>query len=143
MTHGREGGFRKVKATEARMFGPTIVIACGYSAEEQAMLHTMWRENSFLSLPLVFALEEHGAMTVRDVLSLPQGSGEGMSSFLPRAMIVAGITQKQLHLLMAAWKKLGLSSQLWAAATPVSVTWTLNGLLEELAREAGKLGLRS
>ena len=58
-----------------------------------------------------------------------------VSSTLPRAVIVSGLTEAQLISLMNVCKKSGMQPALWACLTPVSETWPLQQLLTELARE--------
>jgi hypothetical protein len=67
--------------------------------------------------------------------ALPNGTGKGESSVLPRAIIVAGITERQLQTLMAVCRKTGMQQALWATLTPTSETWPLRDLLPELAAE--------
>jgi len=61
--------------------------------------------------------------------------GLGASSDLPRAVIVSGIQEKQLHALMALCRKTGMQPDLWAVLTPISEKWTLQALLSELQAE--------
>jgi hypothetical protein len=74
-------------------------------------------------------------MQLASLLELPDGSGAEAASALPRAVIVAGITEAQLISLMTACKKSGMQSALWAVLTPVSEKWSVQRLLAELARE--------
>jgi hypothetical protein len=78
---------------------------------------------------------EQGAAPLADLLELDAGSGAGAASNLPRAVIVAGITEAQLIGLMTVCKKSGMQKALWAVLTPVSEKWTVGQLLAELARE--------
>ena len=48
---------------------------------------------------------------------------------------MSGLTQNELHGLMAAYRKSGFPRQLWAALTPVSEKWPLEQLLKELETE--------
>jgi dihydroorotase-like cyclic amidohydrolase len=92
---------------------------------------------SFLPTIITSPLEkiEQAQHTLADILALPDGSGAGVSSTLPRAVIVSGLTEAQLISLMNVCKKSGMQPALWACLTPVSETWPLQQLLTELARE--------
>ncbi len=68
-------------------------------------------------------------------MALTGGTGAGQDSTLPRAVIMAGITENELHILMAAHREAGLARPLWAALTPTSESWTLKALLDELDQE--------
>ena len=73
--------------------------------------------------------------TTTQIPALPPGAGRGESSTLPRAIIVAGITERQLQTLMAVCRKTGMKQALWATLTPTSETWLLKQLLAELTAE--------
>ena len=80
--------------------------------------------------------------TLSTLLELPDGTGCGHDSTLSRAVIVSGITENQLHSLMSVCRKSGMKQALWAALTPTSETWTLDGLLDELNKERKALSGR-
>jgi hypothetical protein len=54
---------------------------------------------------------------------------------MPAAIIMAGITENELHLLMSSYRSAGLPNPLWATLTPTSEAWTLRQLLTELSAE--------
>jgi hypothetical protein len=85
---------------------------------------------------------EQGAESLAGLLELADGSGAGLPSALPRAVIVAGITEAQLISLMTVCKKSDMQQALWAVLTPVSEKWTVEQLLAELAREREALQKR-
>ncbi|MDP2848172.1 MAG: DUF3783 domain-containing protein [Humidesulfovibrio sp.] len=86
-------------------------------------------------LPALFATGDDMDRTLSELLSLAPPHGRGQDSPLPRAIILAGITEKELSTFMAAWKHLGLPRQNWATLTPTSETWSLIDLLTELDLE--------
>ena len=91
---------------------------------------------------VVWACEENGKETLSALLSLPDGTGAGTGSDLPRAVVVSGITENQLHGLMTVCRKTGMQQSLWAALTPTSETWPLAQLLSELQAERKALSER-
>ena len=74
--------------------------------------------------------------TLKELLALPDRSGQGEASDMRRAIIMSGFTQKELHKLMTAYRLAELPSQLWATLTPISENWSVTNLLEELAAES-------
>ena len=48
---------------------------------------------------------------------------------------MSGLTQNELHRLMAAYRKAGFARQIWATLTPISEEWSLEHLLNELQAE--------
>uniref|UniRef100_A0A7C4RU82 DUF3783 domain-containing protein n=1 Tax=Desulfatirhabdium butyrativorans TaxID=340467 RepID=A0A7C4RU82_9BACT len=90
-------------------------------------------------MPLVWAAAEDAAAVVGELFHRADGHGAGVGSALPRAIIVAGITEKELLALMHVCKKSGMKTALWATLTPTSETWTLKTLLEELSAERRQL----
>jgi len=132
----RPAGFSKVGGSaKKRLYGPRAVLACGYAAQEQAVLLGMVERFHFMDLPVVFAMGEDMDRSVGEVLSSAPGHGLGADSPLPRAVILAGVTEKELQTFMAAWKHLCLPAQNWATLTPTSATWPLMDLLTELDLE--------
>jgi hypothetical protein len=86
-------------------------------------------------ISVVFATGAEADTLVRQVLELPSGHGRGEDSPLPRAVVLSGITEKELSTIMAAWRHLGLPRQNWATLTPSSESWPLMDLLAELDAE--------
>jgi hypothetical protein len=58
---------------------------------------------------------------------------------MPAAIIMAGITENELHQLIASYRRAGLPNPMWATLTPTSENWTLRELLKELAVEKAAL----
>jgi hypothetical protein len=137
-----DGRLQPVEATEAVLYGPRRVLVCGYTPADQLALLAMMADSGFSDLPAVFADAAEAKMTLAQVLDLPAGHGQGAASALPRAVVLAGIKEKELHAFMAAWRGLGLPRQLWACLTPTSENWTLAALLAELEHERQTLAAR-
>ncbi len=129
------GRLQPVKATGKVLYGPRRALVCGYAQADQLALLAMMERFGFQDVPAVFAGSNEAEKTLAEILALPGGHGQGADSDLPRAVILSGIKEKELHTFMAAWKHLGLPPQFWACLTPTSETWTLQALLAELDRE--------
>ena len=131
-----EAAFHKVGKSAKRMHGPRCILICGYGADEQEQILSVIQTCGLSAFPVVFASDEDVDAYLRDLVKMESGKGQGVSSGLARAIIMSGFTEKELHGLLSAYKREGLVQQLWATLTPISETWTLKALLEELAREA-------
>jgi hypothetical protein len=131
-----EGTFSRVDPSGERMYGPRGVVVCGYPAGEHGPLIELLAKVCGSDLAVRFAGEAAAEETLADLLALPHRWGEGLESSLRRALVLSGLTRKELHTLMAAYRSSGLPGQLWAVLTPTSEGWALRDLLAELARES-------
>ena len=134
--------FEKVTRSEKILYGPRKLLICGFTAESRKKFNTVLEMVGLAAVPKVWVATEQGSTPLADLLELPDGSGSEAASALPRAIIVAGITEAQLISLMTVCKKSGMQNPLWAVLTPVSEKWTVSQLLTELAREREALQKR-
>lgn len=132
----KPGGFSKVTGSNRkRIYGERRVLVCGYTVLDQDALLVMMERFNFQDVGVVFAGAADMDRTLGDILKEPTGYGRGEDSLLPRAVVLSGVTEKELNTFMAAWKHLELPAQNWAALTPTSETWSLMDLLAELDME--------
>jgi len=134
--------FEKVTRSVKILYGPRKLLLCGFTAESRKKFNTVLEMVGLAAVPKVWLATEQGSTPLADLLELPDGSGSEAASALPRAIIVAGITEAQLISLMTVCKKSGMQNPLWAVLTPVSEKWTVSQLLTELAREREALQKR-
>lgn len=127
--------FEKLTRSNKPLYGSRKVLLCGFAAKAQPKFMAVLKMAGLETTPMVWATSEQGETCVCDLLELPDQTGRGTSSDLPRAVIVSGITEKELHLLMTVCRKSGMQQALWATLTPTSQTWTLKQLLTELSAE--------
>lgn len=127
--------FEKVTASDKPMYGPRKLLLCGFPADAQPKFKTLLKMIGLSDLPEIWVATAQAGLRLTDLLDLSDGTGEGVSSLLSRAIIVSGITEKELHTLMNACRQTGMKAALWAAVTPTSETWTLEQLLTELEAE--------
>jgi len=137
-----DGTFEKVQRSDTPMYGPRKLLLCGFPAQAQPKFSVVLEMAGLAGIAVLWANQKHASNTLAELLDLPAGSGTGADSALPRAVIVSGITQNQLHTLMAVCRKTGMKAALWAALTPTSETWMLAQLLEELQAERKALSKR-
>ncbi|MFZ0241601.1 MAG: DUF3783 domain-containing protein [Desulfobacterales bacterium] len=130
-----EGTFQAIDSSGRRMHGPKGLVICGFPADEHDPLADAMGQIGFGDRPLIFAAEKDLARPLIEVLSAGDRSGMGQVGPLPRAIIMSGFLQSEVHTLMTAFRQAGLPRQLWATLTPVSENWTLAALLAELAEE--------
>jgi hypothetical protein len=135
--------FEKVTRSEKILYGPRRLLLCGFGAEARTKFESLIGMVGLADVPRVWVTTEQGTAPLSDLLLLADGSGADAASELPRAVIVAGITEAHLIGLMTACKKTGMQPALWAVLTPVSETWTVGQLLAELVREREAMQKRS
>ena len=90
-------------------------------------------------LDVIWAAEKMTEDAIGQLMELPADTGAGTDSALPRAVIVAGISENDLHNLMNTCRASGMQKALWAVLTPASEKWTLAQLLAELKAERDAL----
>ena len=130
-----EGGFEKVSPSDKPMYGPRKLLICGFSADIQPHVVKLMEILKLSEIPRIWVTEEHAGSLISEVLALEDDTGLGVSSDLPRTIIMCGLTQKELHLLMSGSRQAGMKPPLWATLTPTSETWALRDLLKELVAE--------
>jgi len=128
-------GFQKVDQSDNLLYGPRKLLLCGFAADVQPQFITLLETIGLAAIPLVWVSENQADIPVGDLVQLENGAGSGVSSGLPRAIIMSGISQNELHTLMAGCRKSGMQPPLWATLTPTSATWPIQNLLKELAAE--------
>jgi hypothetical protein len=130
-----DGEFQKIQESDERMYGPKGILVCGYPPPEHRFFALFMDKAGFSDRPIIFPTNEDAGKTIRELFSLTTGSGMGEPADLPRAVILSGFTQNELHRIMYAYRQAGLPAQLWATLTPVSENWLLADLLKELLKE--------
>ena len=127
--------FEKVTTSDKPLFGPRKLLLCGFPSGAQPKLGTVFEMVGLREVPKIWVSEDQGDMAISELFQLPDNSGESVSSNLPRAIVVAGISQNELISLITVCKKAGMMNALWATLTPTSENWTIQQLLAELAAE--------
>jgi len=130
-----DGEFQKVSRSDRPLYGLRKLLLCGFAAGEQTEFIALLDAIGLAAMPLVWLTEDQAGLSVGELVRLDSGTGAGLSSGLPRAVIMSGITQNELHQLMSGCRQAGVNQALWATLTPVSETWPLQNLLRELAAE--------
>ena len=127
--------FEKVTTSDKPLFGPRKLLLCGFPPGAQPKFGIVLEMAGLREVPKIWVSDDQGDMALSALLQLPDNSGESVSSNLPRAIVVAGISQNELIKLMTVCKKTGMMNALWATLTPTSENWTIQQLLAELTAE--------
>lgn len=127
--------FSHVSQTSKALYGPRKILICGFTAEGQAFLDDVITSSTIKDLSLIYAISSDLEILLTDIFALPGNTGRGEASRMPAAIVMAGITENELHLLMSSYRQAGLPNPLWATLTPTSENWTLRQLLTELSAE--------
>ena len=130
-----DSGFQKVTQSDEALYGPRKLLLCGFAADVQPKFISLLEMIGLSAIPLVWVTEDQAKTHVGELVQLENGTGTGASSALPRAIIMSGISQNELHTLMAGCRQSGMQQPLWATLTPNSETWPIQNLLKELAAE--------
>ncbi len=130
-----EGKFEKVTRSEKALYGPRKLILCGFAAGMQANFLKILEFTGLQDLDLVWVAEDRADDEIGTIMELPAETGANTDSALPRAIVVAGIRENDLHSLMNTCRASGMQKALWAVLTPASEKWTLRQLLAELEAE--------
>ncbi|RJP94658.1 MAG: DUF3783 domain-containing protein [Desulfobacteraceae bacterium] len=129
-----------VGESKKRMYGPRGLIVCGFSSEERTAVKNLFESTTFNQVPVVFSTDSDRQVQVKDLLARNHHSGADQSCSLECAIIMSGVTEQELHFIMAEYKKTGLPKPLWATLTPTSENWTIEALITELASEHRQIG---
>ncbi len=130
-----DASFEKVSRSDKPLYGPRKLLLCGFPVAVQPKFGTVLNMAELNDLSLIWVDTDKAEIRISNLLALPDGAGKGVSSELPRGIIVAGITETELHRLMAVCRQTGMKHALWAVLTPTSETWTVQELLTELQAE--------
>ncbi|MDL2270021.1 DUF3783 domain-containing protein [Desulfosarcina sp. OttesenSCG-928-A07] len=132
----QDASFEKVHYSDTPLYGPKKLILCGFPQGVSGNMEKVLKMAGISDVPVVWADSSHLDQLLSELLQLAHGSEGGKKdSALPRAIIVSGITENQLHALMAICRQTGMQKALWATLTPTSENWTLGKLLGELEAE--------
>ena len=127
--------FEKISPTQKPLYGPPKLLLCGFSQNVQPNFIKLLELIGLSEIPKVWVTDKQADTQVGELITLSNNTGFGVSSELPRAIIMAGITQSEMHGLMSGCRKSKMKPTLWATLTPTSETWTIRSLLNELAAE--------
>ncbi|MBI9076986.1 MAG: DUF3783 domain-containing protein [Desulfatibacillum sp.] len=130
-----EATMTRVTDSDAPMYGPRTLLVCGYTKDNQDAFLNLLKTEIPAKTPTVFCLPEDGDTLLSELVAKEDGHQYGREGKMPPAVILSGVSEKELRQIMTAWKGLGLPRQLWAALTPTSETWTLRALIRELQSE--------
>ena len=130
-----DSGFEKITLSERRLYGPRKLLLCGFQPDSREKFITLLKLLNLSDIPVVWIHTEQVRDKLGDAVQLPNGTGLDCQSELPRAIIVCGVTEKELHHLMDGSRQAGMKSALWAVLTPTSEQWRIADLLNELEAE--------
>jgi len=139
MAHAK---FQKVGGSDTPLYGPRKLLLCGFPVGAQPKFQAVLKMVGLSSVPKIWVTTEQAESVLVDLLALQDETGAGTPSGLPRAIVVAGLTENELMRLMTVCKKTGMTNALWATLTPTSEQWTVIQLLTELAAERKEIQKR-
>jgi hypothetical protein len=127
--------FEKVSRSDKTLYGPRKLLLCGFADTAQPKFLTVLQMAGLADVATVWVAHDQAETRLQELVDMPDRFGWGGSSELPRAIIVSGIAEKQLHGLMTVCRKTGMQQALWAVLTPTNVQWTIEKLLAQIEAE--------
>jgi hypothetical protein len=124
-----------VGESKKRMYGPRGILVCGFSSEERKSILDMLSDKKFKNLPVIYTTNADRTELMKDIIARAHQTGLEDECTLDRAIIMSGLTEKELHRTMKTYKNLKLPKPLWATLTPTSENWTVESLISELNSE--------
>ena len=89
--------FEKVSYTDKPLYGPRKLLFCGFSQKVQPNFNKLLKFIGLSEIPKVWVAQDRADTGVGELIHLEDGAGWGVSSELARAIIIAGITQNEMH----------------------------------------------
>lgn len=124
-----------VGESQKRMYGPRGILVCGFSTDQRKTIVKMFSDKKFKKLPVIFTTHNDRNALIKDLFIRAHQFGMEGECGLDPAIIMSGLTEKELHRTMSAYKKLKMTRPLWATLTPTSENWTVAALISELNNE--------
>ncbi len=132
----KENTFKKVGASNKRMYGERKILICGVPPAEHATLLTFFKQYGFGDFPTVFISRQDEEKKLGEIISRPHLDGYRSNTGGTRTIILSGFTENELRRVLEAYRDARIPKPLMATLTPTSETWTVRKLIGELAREA-------
>jgi hypothetical protein len=99
----KKGTFKRIDKTDKRMYGPRGLLVCGYPLEErEGILELVIK--TLGEIPVIFGVNRDVDNIMGDIFKREHKAGLTDSSDLPRAVIMSGLSQNELHSLMGAYR---------------------------------------
>lgn len=140
--------FEKLDPSEQPLYGPRRLILCGFDAAAQRDFEKLITVAEIKNLDCLWPEAHEGDHQLKTLfeqaLGAPSDTDQARQEAAhPRSVIAGGLMQKEFHLLMNLSREVGMPPTLWAVLTPISSTWTLNALLNELMAERTAMAARN
>jgi hypothetical protein len=127
--------FRAVGTGDATMHGAPALMLAGYTPEEQDAVRTLLDTHGLHQIPVTVLARGDGDTVLAKLSQRPDKTNFGETANLPRTAIASGLTERDFHVLLDAYRHAQLPRPMWAALTPTSEQWSARALLTELLEE--------
>ncbi len=134
-----DSSFSKMKKSDTPLPGNRQLIVTGFKPKEQDLFKKILKK-CHVSVACIYPSDEQGELSLDELNVLSAGTGYGKRTNLNRAIIAAGITEKEFMRILERTKESTLDRPLWATLTDTSREWKLTKLLNELFRERSVMG---
>ncbi|MFO7877296.1 MAG: hypothetical protein R6U55_12020, partial [Desulfovermiculus sp.] len=89
-----KGKFQKVNAAAKRMYGPKVLLVCGYPQDEHEPFLSFLQKTKIADFPVVFAVQTDLERQVREIIDQDHKSGFMHSSPMPNIVFLALIIRE-------------------------------------------------
>ena len=127
--------FKAVGDSDERLHGHPAIIVAGHPAAEQETVKGLLTTLDMSDVALIVVTTETLDTSLAELSQLADGAGLGQEAHLPRAAIMSGLTERQLHAVMKGYGTTGLARPIWASVTPTNSSWPVKAMLVELLKE--------
>lgn len=142
MTDSKDTFTKVEKSSQKPMYGPRGLLVCGMDDAMRRSFQEGIDALGFSDLPVVFVGRVHLDDEVGDLLNRANIPPAQSPADAPLAIVMSGMTEKELHTLVGAYRQSPMPRPLWASLTPTSEHWPLGRLLSELAAERAAIEAR-
>jgi hypothetical protein len=132
--------FESIDQDEAPGVGPAAVLLCGFAEQEVDPVGRLLAEAGAPDHAVIRVSEAMLGGTLQAALTATAPGPAVAADKLPRAVILSGLTGRQLHAVIDGWAGAGLAPPIWASTTPHNLEFTVRDLLRELLAEQRALG---
>jgi hypothetical protein len=127
--------FKAVGDSDERLHGHPAIMVAGHPAAEQVTVKALLTALGMTEVALVVVTTDTLDVSLATLSQRADGTGLGEEAHVPRAAIMSGLTERQLHAVMKGYGTSGLARPIWASVTPTNSSWPVKAMLVELLKE--------
>ena len=115
--------------------GPDALLLAGFDLDAVATVRDLMAQVGAPTHRVLRCSEAMLPMPLEEALNQTRPGKAVEPEQLPRAVILSGLSGRQIHAIIDHWKGTGLPRPIWASTTPNNLSFTVRDLLKELLAE--------